>query len=182
MTPRRYSLVRRDGRIWIDGDLGAMATSAAAVRRSLAEVGGTRPVRVVLDTSGGDCAEGLAIYVALRECNKPVHVTVRRAASMGCVVAMAGETIAIEPRGSFYLHPPGVRDGASPVVHLTAAMLRSAARTVDRTDAMHLDIMERRTGQSRRVLRDLQEARTTLDAAQAVALGFADRVLLVGRT
>lgn len=198
---RRYSLDRNDGRIWIDGQISESHVSAAAVRRSLLEVDSAGPVRVVIDTPGGSCAEGLAIYTALRECGRPVEVTIRNAFSMGAVIAMAGERIAIEAGGIIGLHSSRVdRETAGASVsdsHLTAEALRrfaralwaseankgDAARVLDlahgaeAADATHLDILARRSGLPRHELTALRAAETVLTAERAVALGFADRII-----
>lgn len=177
--PRRYSLERNDGRIWIAGPIDPDGVSAAALRRSLPEVDPDGPVRVVIETPGGSYVEGLAMYVALRECGRPVEVTVRRAASAGSLVAMAGGSIAIQPEGSFFLHGAGyVRDALPALIpHMTAETFRHAARSLDRADAVVLDILARRTGLPRHELAALHARDTTLDAETAVRLGFADRIV-----
>ncbi len=200
---RRYSLARTDGRIWIDGSIHPDRVSAAAVRRSFTEISGDGPVRLVLDTLGGSCAEGLAIYTVLRECGRPVEVTVRRAFSMGAVLLAAAQTVAIEATGAIGLHPAGVShndvdslDAAAPH-HVTADRLRqlarglsgaeatradavrvlSMARIAEGFDATHLDILARRTGLPRHELTALCAAETVLTAERAVALRFADRII-----
>lgn len=176
---RRYSLVRNDGAIWITGRIDAGETSAMSLRRSFREIDPAGPIRVAIDTPGGDCAEGLAMYVALRECGRPVEVTVRHAASMGALIAMAGSSIRIVEGGSFFLHPPGHAPENLPIIpaHMTAAAYRAVAQRLDRIDALHLDIFERRTRLPRSEIFGLCAANTTLDAGRAVALGFADAVI-----
>lgn len=176
---RRYSLVRNDGAIWITGQIDAGETSAMSLRRSFREIDPDGPVRVAIETPGGECTEGLAMYVALRECGRPVEVTVHHAASMGALIAMAGSRISIVEGGSFFLHPPGYGLQNLPIIpaHMTAAAYRAVAQRLDRIDALHLDIFERRTRLSRPEIAALCAADTTLDAHQAVALGFADAVI-----
>ena len=200
---RRYSLARTDGRIWIDGPIYPDRVSAAALRRSFAEIPAEGPVRLVLDTLGGSCAEGLAIYTSLRECGRPVDVTVRRAFSMGAVLLAAARTVAIEASGVIGLHPAGVShteieglDAEAPY-HVTADRLRqlarglsgaeatradaarvlTMARIAEAADATHLDILARRTGLPRHELTALREGETVLSAEQAVELRFADRII-----
>lgn len=198
---RRYSLDRNDGRIWIDGHISEGQVSAAAVRRSLQEIDPAGPVRVVLDTPGGSCAEGLAIYTVLRECGRPVEVTIRNAFSMGAVIAMAGHQVAIEAGGVIGLHSSRVtREAAGADIadqYLTAEALRrfaralwsspitkgEAARVLDMAhgaeaaDATHLDILARRTGLPRHELTALRAAETVLTAERAIELRFADSII-----
>ncbi|MCJ2125110.1 Clp protease ClpP [Methylobacterium sp. J-077] len=176
--PRRFSLERNDGRIWIAGPINPDGVSVAALRRSFAEIDPDGPVRVMLATPGGSYVEGLAMYLALRECGRPVEITVRRAASVGSLVAMAGTRIEIEPTGCFFLHGAGyVRDALSGLVpHMTAETFRHAARSLDRADAVVLDVLTRRTGLPRHELAALHASDTTLNAERAVALGFADSI------
>lgn len=179
MQPRRYSLVRNDGRIWIDEPVMADRASAGALRRSLHEVEAGKLVRLVIDTTGGHCDEGFAIYTALRECGRPIEVVVRRAFSIGAVIAMAGDRIGVEERGSFFLHSSGFsRDEVSGfAAHMTAETFRAAARRLDQSDAVSLDIFERRTRLPRSQIATLLASETTLDACRAVELGFADSII-----
>lgn len=179
MLPRRYSLTRNDGRIWIEGQIAPDQINVAALRRSLRESEAGQPVRVVMNTSGGHCDEGMAMYLALRECGRPVEMTVRRAASMGAVIAMAGDRILIEERGWFFLHPPGFsrEQVAEFAPHMTAELFRHAARRLDHTEGVTLDILTRRTGLDRTKVAALCTEDTTLDAQRAVELGFADEII-----
>ena len=200
---RRYSLARTDGRIWISGPVYSDRVSAAALRRSFLEIDPAGPVRVVIDTPGGSCAEGLAIYTALRECGRPIEVTIRAAFSMGAIIAAAGHTVAIEETGTIGLHPAGVAgdhlaDASADLPHhVTAEQLRRLARglwsadatradaervlclaaTAEAADCTHLDIMTRRTGLLRHELTALRKAETVLTAERAVELRFADRII-----
>ena len=63
------------------------------IKRALAQVGNV-PLRVVLNSPGGDAVEGIAIYNLLAE--HPGKVTMHvigEAASAGSVIAMAGDKI-----------------------------------------------------------------------------------------
>lgn len=200
---RRYSLAPSDGSIWINGPIYPDRVSAAALRRSFLEIGPAGPVRVVVDTTGGSCAEGLAIYTILRECGRRIEVTIRSAFSMGAIIAAAGHSVAIEATGAIGLHPAGVAGdhfadaGADLPHHVTAEQLRRLARglwsanatradaervlclaaTAEAADASHLDILSRRTGLLRHELTALRAAETVLTAERAIELNFADRII-----
>lgn len=180
MIIRTYNPIERgQPAIWLLGSIerGACARTMRQVREYPA--GG--PLDIVVDSSGGSCGEGLRLYTALREIPRQKRVTILRAASMAAIVAMVGDVIRIATHGSIFLHPPGWRREALveavASLHLTSDDLRSAAGRLDDTDELHLDIVERRTGLTRTTLRALSAADTTLDAAEAVQLGFADEVV-----
>lgn len=172
---RSYSLVRNDGRLYIAGLIEPGRIDAATVRRSLRDFDGRGPIEVIIDSPGGNCAEGLAIYTLLREAAKPVHVTIYGVAeSMAAVVAMAGSEVLIADTGSLLLHGAAVSEIGG---RGTAAKLREIAERLHAYDALAADIFVRRTGLPRAEIERMIRAETRLDAFQAVEMGFADRVV-----
>jgi len=100
---------------------------------------------------------------------------------MAGVIAMAGDEIRIVEGGTIFLHHTGYATdfllNKAPGAHMPAAALRALARSCDATDALHVQIFARRTGLPPETIAELRAADTTLDAARAVALGFADAVI-----
>jgi ATP-dependent Clp protease, protease subunit len=178
---RRYDLLRNDGAAWLDSWIDEDAISASAMRRTLRQLADRDAIDLMIDSPGGCSREGLAIYIALRECRRPVHITVvGLAGSMASIIAMVGTEIAIVESGQFHLHNSmAPTDGRSinGRPHLYGRELRTRAAQCDRDDAVAMGIYAGRTGLPTDHLKRLCDAETTLNAWEAVELGFADRII-----
>ena len=112
-------------------------------------------------------------------------MTLIRASSAASLIAMAGNHNRIVPAGTVFLHPPGGNGEyfleAVNLGHIVATDLRRIADRLDEFSEIDLDIYQRRTGQSRELLRKLCAENTTLDAAEAVRFGFADEIIMEDR-
>lgn len=150
---------------WTGG--GFTAKRAAAALRAIGE----KPVRVQINSPGGDMFEGIAIYNLLRQHKAKVTVEVMGwAASAASVIAMAGDEIKM-----------GV--GTFMMVHCAWGLvignrhdMRDAADTFDGFDAGLADIYEARTGLPRKDIDKLMDAETFMGASDAVEKGFADKI------
>src|SRR5690606_25888788 len=103
----------------------------------------------------------------------PANITVRVegvAASIASLIAMAGNTIIMPSNALLMLHDP------SGVVEGGARDIRSMAELLDRTKAGMVATYARRSRQPAEVVAEMMARETWLDASEAVALGFADRV------
>lgn len=146
---------------------GFTAKRCAAALRSV----GPNPVKVKINSPGGDMFEGIAIYNLLRE--HPAKVTVEVlgwAASAASVIAMAGDEIRMG-LGTFMM------------VHCAWGMvignrhdMREAADLFDGFDAALVDIYQARTGLDRKAIEKLMDAETFMGPSEAVEKGFADVV------
>ena len=181
---RRRSLAWTDGTIALHGEIGPRDLSAAAMRRTLAELSDRPVLHVDVYSDGGFHSEGIDIFNLLALAGKRVEVTVRRAASMAAVVAMVGHRIGIIPGGGFMIHEAA----ACPLsivrvafeARFTAARIQEWADTTSNVDAAHLDILQARTRLPRSKLVELQKSGTNIDAAEALRLGFADEIVPTG--
>ena len=159
-----YDVIGED--YWTGGGVTAKRVSAAL--RSI----GPQPVTVSINSPGGDFFEGLAIYNLLREHPAKVSVKVMGiAASAASVIAMAGDDIAVG-LGSFLM----LHNGWGVVVGNRHDMA-SAADLFAAFDQSMVDIYAARTGMEAKAIAKLMDAETYLAASEAVAKGFADRVI-----
>ena len=146
-----------------------------------AQLADRETIDLFIDSPGGCTREGLAIYIALRECRRPVNVVVvGLAGSMAAIVALAGTEIAIVEHGQVLLHNcMAATDGRdiNGRPHLYGSELRTRAVQCDRDDAIARDIISGRTGLPADHIKRLCDAETTLTAPEAVELGFASRVI-----
>lgn len=85
-----------------DGNGGGVTTKRiAAALRSI----GDKPIKVEMNSPGGNYFEGVAIYNLFRRHKQAVHVEVLGiAASAASVIAMAGDTIAIAHNAEIMIH------------------------------------------------------------------------------
>lgn len=182
MIVRSFNPVER-GRaaIWLDEPIREPRQVLRLARqlRDFPEPDG--PVDIVIAGGGGNCAIGLELYGLVREHPRRTRVTIFDAPSMSGVIAMAADERRIVERGTIFLHAAGYAAGEvlnmEPVRHLPAPALRALARNCEAADAAHEAIFARATGLDAAEVRRLREAETTLDAAEALRLGFVHEVV-----
>lgn len=121
--------------IWIVGTIGTMPGQVSADRfmEELRQAEAQRSeVRVRMHTRGGDVAEGIAIFNAIK--NSPVRVDIYidgLAASMGAVIAMAGSQIKMSRFARMMTHcASGVAGGGAGDLRRTADLLDSLNKTM----------------------------------------------------
>lgn len=128
-------------------------------------------INVRLNTPGGEVFDGIAIYNALRSHSAHVDVTVDGlAASIGSVIAMAGDTITMARNSTIMIH-----EGHGMVIGNAADMSQMAA-LLEKTSDNIADIYSQRSGKPAAEFRDLMRAETWFSAPEAVAAGLADQV------
>lgn len=181
--PTTYALKKKAGADVLDleiydivGDLGLLGGGVTA-KDVLAKLGDSeaKEIQVRINSAGGSCPEGLAIYNLLRERSEAgTKVRVRidgLAASIASVIAMAGDEIEIASNAFLMIHE------AWADVKGRAEDLRRTADLLDDTGDSLIAIYAERTRLSEDRLRDMCRAETWLTANEALELGFADRVI-----
>lgn len=154
------------GESW-DGT-GVTSKRIAAALRAIGE----RPVKVNVNSPGGDFFEGVAIYNLLREHKAQVTVRVMGlAASAASIIAMAGDDILMG-------------DGAFLMIHNAWAIaignrhdMADAATRLEPFDAAMAQVYASRTGMAVTQVAALMDKETWINSAQAVEDGFATGVL-----
>ena len=149
------------------------AVVARNFRKALDQVG---DVVVRINSPGGDVLAGAEIYNALREHSTSgkgrvtVHVTAL-AASAASVVAMAGDTVLMNPTAYMMIHNPwSIAAG-------DADDLRQLADQLDEIGEGIVEAYALKTGKSKAKLRELMDAETYMSAPTAIREGFADGLL-----
>lgn len=146
-------------------------TTAAGIKKEL-KAAGKAPVLVFLNSPGGDAFEGVAIYNLLRE--HPGDVTVRvlgLAASAASVIAMAGDNIEIGEGASIMIH------SAWGVVVGNQADMQQFGEMLGALDKAIAGVYAKRSGQKEDEVLAMMQKETWMFAADAVDLGFADRMI-----
>ena len=142
----------------------------AMFREELKKHSGDLTVRI--NSPGGDVYAGVSIYNALVEHDGKVTVKVDGlAASIASVIAMAGDSIVMNPGAMMMVHKPWtVAMGNSDELEEAAAYLKKVGSSI-------VPIYTERTGQTEEKVNELLEAETWMTASEAVELGFADEAI-----
>jgi ATP-dependent Clp protease, protease subunit len=168
-----YSIrARAEGaEVSIYDEIGAYGVSAKGF---LAELGGLPddgPLTLRLNSPGGSVFDAVAIYNALKRHAGPVTVWIDGvAASAASYVAMAGDEVVMPENAFLMIHDPsGFAMG-------TADDMRAMAEALDKIKGSLVAGYVAKSGGAEVDIAALMGRETWLDAAEAVELGFADRL------
>ncbi|MFI2810149.1 head maturation protease, ClpP-related [Microbulbifer sp. JSM ZJ756] len=122
-----------------------------------------------LNTPGGSVFEGNAIYNALKRHKAKITSYVDGlAASMGSVIALAGERVIMADNAMYMIHNPWTHVGGD------SRELRKTADTLDKLRESMLNIYHAKTGIPLDELTTMLDDETWLTASECVDKGFAD--------
>ena len=162
----------REIEISIMEEIGGFGVSAKAFRDDLKHLGENEPLRVHINSDGGDIFEGNEIYNALLAHKGRVRVEIGAlAASMASVIAMAGDEISIADNGMLMVHDPWS------IIMGDSEEFRKAADTMDDLKAGIVKAYQRQTNLSPADISGLMSDETWLTAEEAKELGFVDAII-----
>jgi ATP-dependent protease ClpP protease subunit len=148
--------------------IGEFGVSARDFQNDLAQVRGA--VELHLNTEGGEVFDGLAIYDALKRRGGVTVVVDSLAASIGSVIAQAGERRVMARNATMMIH-----DASSGVMG-NAADMTSMAELLDKTSDNIASVYAERAGGTTEDWRGAMRATTWYSAEEAVSAGLADEV------
>ena len=137
----------------------------------LKKVGLVDYLNVFINSDGGSVFDGMTIHEHLRR--HPAYVTTYidgLAASIASVIALAGDEIVMAANAMMMIHDPWATTSGS------AEEMQKSAEVLDKVRKQILNVYIRRTGSDRDTIETMMRDETWMDAAEAVALGFVDRV------
>ncbi len=159
-----------EAQVYIYDEIGYWGTTA---RQFVADLGAIKAKRITLhlNTPGGDVFDGIAIHNALRDHPATVNVQVDSlAASIGSVIAMAGERVIMAKHSTMMIHDPyGMALG-------NAADMRQMADVLDQLGDTIAGIYAEKAGGSVREWRGAMLDETWYTDRGAVDAGLADEV------
>jgi ATP-dependent protease ClpP protease subunit len=163
---------RADGaEVSIYDEIGAYGVTAKGFLDALGAQPAEAPLTVRLNSPGGSVFDAVAIHNALRRHAGPVSVWIDGiAASAASYVAMAGDELVMPENAFLMIHDP------SGLVSGTAVEMRAMAEALDRIKGSLAAGYAAKSGRTEDEIAALMTRETWLDAAEAVALGFADRI------
>jgi len=150
---------------WFEG-LDA-ATFTGEIRDMAAD-----PIKVFINSPGGDVVDGLSIYNELASHSSRVEVTITAlAASMASIIMLAGNTVRIPENGLIMIHNPWT------VAVGDKNEFEKVQKQLEKMGESLVGIYARRTGQNEETIQAMMDAETWLSASEALDLGFVDEVL-----
>jgi len=165
---RNKSVISAD--LYLYDEIGEWGTVANDVRSEIQALN-TKQINLFINSPGGSVFEGFAIYNLLRNHKARVVAYVDGiAASIASVILCAADEIIMRENGMVMIHDPsGGTMG-------TASEQRKLADILDKITDSIVQAYQNRTGKSDADLRRLMAEETWLNAREAVAMGFADKV------
>jgi ATP-dependent Clp protease protease subunit len=158
--------------ILIYDEIGAYGVSAKSFLADLGELDSNAPLELRLNSPGGSVFDAVAIYNALKRHGGTVTVTIDGiAASAASYIAMAGDTVVMPENAFLMIHDP------SGMVMGTASDMRSMAEALDKIAGSLVRGYAAKSGRPEEGIAALMAAETWLDAADALELGLADKVI-----
>jgi ATP-dependent Clp protease protease subunit len=153
-------------------EIGAYGVSAKGFLAELGALPEGTPVDLRLNSPGGSVFDAVAIHNALKRHAGPVTVWVDGiAASAASYIAMAGDEIVMPENAFLMIHDP------AGLVMGTAEDMRAMAEALDKVKGSLVSGYAAKSGRTTEEVSGLMSAETWFDASDAVAQGFADRLI-----
>lgn len=179
--PKRYFSMAREGRraeFYIYGDITSWPmlksdVSAHSMVTALNELEDVDEIHVYINSYGGECAEGLAIYSALRRWAKQAKVYTYAdgfACSIASVIFMAGDVRVMSRASLLMIHNAWSCEAGN------ADDLRKAADDLDVITERSVMIYLEAPNIDEATVRELMAKETWLSPEAALAYGFATRI------
>ncbi|WP_299582071.1 head maturation protease, ClpP-related [uncultured Microbulbifer sp.] len=125
-----------------------------------------------LNTPGGSVFEGNAIYNALKRHKAKITTYIDGlAASMGSIIALAGEKVIMADNAMYMIHNPWT------TAYGDSRELRKTAETLDKLRSSMLNDYHQKTGIEKEELIAMLDGETWLTASECVDKGFADETV-----
>ena len=158
--------------VLIYDEIGAYGISAKGFLAELGALPEATPVDLRLNSPGGSVFDAVAIHNALKRHEGTVTVWIDGiAASAASYVAMAGDEIVMPENAFLMIHDP------AGLVMGTAEDMRAMAEALDKVKGSLVAGYAAKSGRTPEEISALMAAETWFDAGDAVARGFADRLV-----
>ncbi len=153
-------------------EIGAYGVSAKGFLAELGALPEGTPVDLRLNSPGGSVFDAVAIHNAIKRHEGRVTVWIDGiAASAASYIAMAGDEIVMPENAFLMIHDP------AGLVMGTAEDMRAMAEALDKVKGSLVSGYAAKSGRTPEEVSALMAAETWFDASDAVAQGFADRLV-----
>lgn len=173
-----YSRLLKDRIIMLGTDFNdGMASSIVSQLLFLDNQDNTKPIKLYINSPGGQVTSGLAIYDTMQYIKSPVHtLTMGLAASMGSFIATAGEAghRYILPNAEYMVHQPsGGAQGTQTDIVIRANHITRMREKLERIYEKH-----NAAGKTYEdITKLMQGGDQWLDPEEAIEWGFLDKIL-----
>lgn len=155
--------------IVIYDEIGAWGVSAKSFMEDLKGLSGINDITLRLNSPGGNVFDGMAIYNQIKQHEAQVTVYVDGlAASMGSVIAMAGDLVVMPENAMMMIHNPWTMAVGD------AEELRNNADLLEKIKKAMISAYTNKSGLSEEEVSSIMDEETWYTGAEAVAIGFAD--------
>jgi len=156
--------------VYIFDEIGTFGLTAQSFIQEIKSYKDT-PMSLHINCVGGDVFEGMAIYNVLKKRTASTTVYIEGiAASMGSVIALAGDEVVMAENSLFMIHNAwGGAMGEATEIRKTAALL-------DKISGEIADIYTKKTNLPYNRVKEMMDEETWLSADEAYNLGFIDSI------
>jgi ATP-dependent Clp endopeptidase proteolytic subunit ClpP len=156
--------------VYIFDEIGTFGLTAQSFIEEIKSYKDT-PMSLHINCVGGDVFEGMAIYNVLKKRTARTTVYIEGiAASMGSVIALAGDEVVMAENSLFMIHNAwGGAMGEATEIRKTAALL-------DKISGEIADIYTKKTNLPYNRVQEMMDEETWLSADEAFNLGFIDSI------
>ena len=133
-------------------------------------------IELMMNSLGGDCDEGFAIYDKLRSTGKEIKAIIQgHCGSMASVIMLAASDRKAFPHATLHIHRPYLSFFAD---HFGLSDADSAKTQLEDLNTKILDIYEERTGADRATLEAIMDEDRDMKPEEAKELGFINEIML----
>lgn len=148
-----------------------VSTDAQPFIQQLDSMDAGEPVKVRINSPGGDVFAGVAIFNALSKVQDVEIYIEGLAASIASFIALAGKKIYMASNALIMIHKPNSHDGGN------ADDLRERADLLDKIESQLIKAYTKKTGIPEKQLQEMFSQETWLTADEALKLGFIDEII-----
>lgn len=132
------------------------------------------PIRMFINSPGGEVQSGLALYDVMLALNCPVNtICLGMAASMAALIFVSGARREMLPHSRVMIHDPLISGGAGG----SALSVKARADDLMRIRDITAGVIARHSGMSLERVFELTASDTYFEAKEAVEAGLADRII-----
>jgi len=167
-----YSIENKsdEAEVLIYDEIGIWGIEASQMVRDIKAIS-AKTIKARLNTPGGSVFDGIAIANAFKEHPAKVEMHIDAlAASIGSIIALAGDSVHMAKNAYFMIHNPwGLAIGDS-------AEMRKTADLLDKITGTLIDTYVDRSGKKPDEIRQWMDDETWFTAQEAKAAGFVDEI------
>ncbi|MDX1986768.1 MAG: ATP-dependent Clp protease proteolytic subunit [Candidatus Obscuribacter sp.] len=177
------SLLFQERQILLNGAVDSQSASLVTLQLlALQAQDGNKPITLYINSPGGSCSDGLAIYDVMRSLTCPVYtVAIGLAASMGAFLLSSGKRghRYAMPNAKIMIHQPLVPGGQGGGISGQATDIMIAAKDINDLKRRLNKIMAANCGEgmTERRMANLTNRDNSMWPEQAIKLGLIDNIL-----